>query len=88
MSTLRMLTIGTLLAAAAVASAAADERIETITVTARPVRATLPVVEKLAPTATVEVTAPMPTDMPEAEIDYHMSLIGEAAAPIADRVKS
>jgi hypothetical protein len=36
----------------------------------------------------VEVTAPMPTDMPEAEIDYHMSLIGEAAAPIADRVKS
>jgi hypothetical protein len=87
MNVLRNLTVGALLAAAAVATATAEERIEIITVTANP-RTSLPVVEKVAPVPTANVVAPMPTDMPEAEIDYHMQLIGESPAPAAERATS
>ena len=87
MKALRTFTVGALLVAAAVATAVAEERIETITVTAKPVRTSLPAVQKVLP-APVEHVAPMPTDMPEAEIDYHLPLIGEAAAAAAQRVKS
>lgn len=74
MTAMRHLFVGTLLVAAAVGSAAAEpaETIETIVVTAKPVRVSLPAIPKVLPASTVEVAAPMPTDMPEAEIDYHM----------------
>ena len=73
MRTLRNLIVGTLLAAAAVATVAAEEaRIETFIVTAKPAGSSLPAVEKVSPPTAVDFASPMPTDMPEAEVDYHM----------------
>lgn len=77
MKTLHMFTVAMLFAATATAGAAAgDQNIPTITVTAK--RLHLPAVERVPPRTPVEVTVTMPTDMPEAEIDYHL-------APIATR---
>jgi hypothetical protein len=78
MNTLRMLTAGLLLAAtAAAANAAEDQSVPTVTVTAKRHSAE-PATEGLPPRAAVEITVVMPTDMPEAEIDYHLSPV---AAP-------
>lgn len=88
MKILKVLTVGAVLVAAAVAAAAGEERIETIVVTAKPVRAAVPVVEKVTPAAEIEVAAPVPTDMPEAEIDFHMPVIGEAAPARKERATS
>jgi hypothetical protein len=71
------------------AVAAADEPgVTTITITAKrpPTHATT--AERVPPASTVEILTPMPTDMPEAEIDYHMPLIGVAPASAAARVPS
>ncbi|HEX7236692.1 MAG TPA: hypothetical protein VF405_07000 [Gammaproteobacteria bacterium] len=79
MNTLRMVTAGLLLAAtAAAANAAEDQTIPTVTVTAKR-HVSAPATE--APRADVEITVIMPTDMPEAEIDYHLPLV--AAPPAA-----
>jgi hypothetical protein len=88
MRTLRNLTVGTLLAAAAVATAAEEGRIETIIVTGNPARSYVSEIEKVAPTTIVEAASPMPTDMPEAEIDLHMLQISIAPASSAKGVKS
>jgi len=85
MNTLRTLTLGMLLAATATVATAADEAgVETITVTAKR-HATGPVVEHVPPQADVAITVVMPTDMPEAEIDFHLSPIG--AVPPAPAVE-
>lgn len=91
MHALRNVMVGSLLLAAATAVATAGEApIETIVVTAkwlaRPESS--PTVEKVLPVSAVEIAVPMPTDMPEAEIDYHMlriSLSPESSA--AERAK-
>ena len=88
MKALRTLTACALLAAAAVATAVAEERIETITVTAKPIRASVPTVEKVPPAPVERVAVPMPTDMPEADIDYHMPLIGTAALASLEQTES
>jgi len=73
MKTLRMFTVAMLFAvAAAAATAAEDQSIATITVTAK--RPHAPAVERVPPRTPVEIV-PMPTDMPEAEIDYHLAPI-------------
>ena len=71
MKTLHMFTVATLFAAAA--TAAEDQSIPTITVTAK--RPHAPAVERVAPRTPVEITLTLPTDMPEAEIDYHLAPI-------------
>ena len=79
MKTMHMFTVAMLFAAAATAGTAAeDQSIPTITVTAK--RPHAPAVERVPPRTPVEITVPMPTDMPEAEIDYHLAPIG--ALPI------
>ena len=77
MNTLRTLTVGMLFAAATAAGATAAEvqMIDTITVTAKR-HATVPATERVAPQADVAITVILPTDMPEAEIDFHLSPIG------------
>ena len=76
MRSLRTVIVGALGVAAVVATAMADEaRIDTIVVTAKPVRPFVTEIEKVLPPNTVELSSPMPTDMPEAEVDYHMLLI-------------
>jgi hypothetical protein len=89
MNTLRMLTVGMLFAAAtAVGASAAEEPIETITVTAKR-HLTGPATERVAPQADVTITLLLPTDdMPEAEIDYHVSPIGALPAPALERATS
>lgn len=87
MKSLRTLTVGALLAAAAVATTVAEERIETITVTAKPLRSSV-LVEKVPPAPVERVAVPMPTDMPEADIDYHMPLIGAAALASREQTES
>ena len=73
MKTLQMFTLATLFAAAATASAAAeDQNIPTITVTAK---RHVPAVERVAPRTPVEIVVTLPTDMPEAQIDYHLAPI-------------
>jgi hypothetical protein len=87
MNTLRILTAGMLLAAATVAGAsAADEQIiDTITVTAKR-HTSGPTADRVAPQADVAITLIMPTDMPEAEIDFHLSPIGAVPpAPAVER---
>ena len=70
-----MLIVGMLLGAATIAAAATEEPgLETITVTAK--RHSGLTVERLPPQSAVEITAPLPTDMPEAEFDQHMAPIG------------
>jgi hypothetical protein len=83
MNTLRILTAGMLFAAATVAGAStADEQIiDTITVTAKR-HTSGPTADRIAPESNVAITVIMPTDMPEAEIDYHVSPI---SVPHADR---
>ena len=83
MNTLRMLSVGLVFAAAATAGmAATDLNIHEVTVTAERPHAAALTVERVAPRTPVENTFVMPTDMPEAEIDYHLSPI--AAPPAAD----
>jgi hypothetical protein len=81
-----------LLVAAVLATASADEaRIETVVVTAKPIRASVSTfaVGKMSPPASIiEIVAPMPTDMPEAEVDYHLPLIGVAPVASAERAPS
>jgi hypothetical protein len=73
MQTLQMLTFAMLFAATATAGAAAeDQTIPTITVTAK---RHVPAAERVPPATPVEITVTMPTDMPEAEIDYHLAPI-------------
>jgi hypothetical protein len=86
MNTLRILTVGMLFAAATAAGATAAEEqiIDTITVTAKR-HTTGPIVEHVPPQASVAMTVIMPTDMPEAEIDFHLSPIG--AVPPAPAVE-
>ena len=84
MNTLRMLTAGMLLAAtAAVAIAAEEPNVPTVTVTAKR-HATVPADEGLPPRAAVQISVVLPTDMPEAEIDYHLSPVGAPPAPTAE----
>ena len=80
MNTLRMLTVGMLFpaATAAAATAAEEQIIDTITVTAK---RHVPAAERVPPRADFEITMVLPTDMPEAEIDYHLSPIGAPPAP-------
>ena len=90
MNTLRMLTVGMLFAAAtAVGATAAEEPIETITVTAKRHTADL-ATERVAPQTDVAITLILlPTDdMPEAEIDYHLSPIGALPSPAFERATS
>jgi hypothetical protein len=87
MDTLRILTVGMLFAAATTAAAAASEQpiIETITVTAKR-HATESRADRVAPQSDVAFTVIMPTDMPEAEIDFHLSPIGAVPpAPAVER---
>ncbi len=71
MKTLRVLTIGMLLAAAASAGTAAEEpSVTTITVMAK---RHAPVVDRVPPKWAVDATVVMPTDMPEDDIDFHVS---------------
>ncbi|HXS80334.1 MAG TPA: hypothetical protein VN818_08610 [Gammaproteobacteria bacterium] len=84
MNTLRMLTAGMLLAAtAAVAIAAEEPSVPTVTVTAKR-HVTVPADVGLPPRAAVQISMVLPTDMPEAEIDYHLSLVGAPPAPTAE----
>lgn len=86
MKTLRMLTAGLLLTAAG-AVAAEDTAVTTFTVTAK--RLVLPAAERVPPQADVAVIVLRPTDdMPEAEIDYHVSPIGAPSAPVVERATS
>jgi hypothetical protein len=88
MNTLRVLTAGMLFAAATVAASAADELIiDTITVTAKR-HPSGPTADRVAPQADVAITVIMPTDMPEAEIDFHLSPIGAPPAPAVERATS
>jgi hypothetical protein len=87
MKTLRMLTVGTLFAAvtAAVAATAEESSIPTITITAKR-HAALPAAERVPPEAHVPVTVILPTDMPEAEIDFHVTPV--ASLPAGERTTS
>ena len=88
MKTLRMLAVGMVFAAAAATGAiAAEETIETITVTAKR-HTTVWTTERVAPQADVAITVILPTDMPEAEIDYHVSPVGAPPAPTLERATS
>ena len=84
MNTLRMLTAGLLLAAtAAIAIAAEEQNVPTVTVTAKR-HATVPASEAQPPRADVQISVVLPTDMPEAEIDYHLSPVGAPPAPAVE----
>ena len=82
MNTLRMLIAGMLLAAtAALATPAEEQSVPTVTVTAKrhaPAPAGLP------PRADVQISVFLPPDMPEAEIDYHLSPVGAPPAPAVE----
>jgi hypothetical protein len=88
MKTLRVLTVGVLFAAAAAAATAGeDPNVPTITVTAKR-HATAPAAARIAPQSDIAVTVILPTDMPEAAIDYHVSPIGAPPAPVVERATS
>jgi hypothetical protein len=75
-------------AATAAGATAADEQIiETITVTAKR-HTTVLADERVPPQSDVAITVIMPTDMPEAEIDFHLSPIGASPAPAVERATS
>jgi hypothetical protein len=80
MKTVGKLAIAVLLAATASSAMAADEStVPTITVTAK---RQAPAVERVPPQqAAVEATVVLPTDMPEADIDFHLQPIGARHAP-------
>jgi hypothetical protein len=80
MKTLRILTVGALFAAVASLSYAADEpSVPTFTVTAK--RADAPVAERVAPQEVIDA-ALLIGDMPEAEIDYHVTPIVTAVVAV------
>jgi hypothetical protein len=84
MKTLQMLTVGLLFGATAfAASAAEDPSVPIITITAKRHAAVL-ASELVPPRGNVEITVVLPTDMPEAEIDYHLSPIGAPPAPAVE----
>lgn len=86
MNTLRILTAGMLLAAAAATAVAAEEpSIDTVTVTAKR-HVTLPAAE--APREAIQISVVMPTDMPEAEIDFHLTPVTPPPAPAVARATS
>ncbi len=90
MNTLRIFTLGMLFAAATAggATAAEEQTIDTITVTAKR-HTTVPATDRVAPESNVAITVIMPTDMPEAEIDFHLSPIGAVPpAPAVERATS
>jgi hypothetical protein len=82
MNKVRLLTAGMLLAAtAALATAAEEQSVPTVIVTAKrhaPAPAGLP------PRSDVQISVVMPTDMPEAEIEYHLSPVGAPPAPAVE----
>ena len=80
MKTLRMLTVGALFGVVASLSYAAEPSVPTLTVTLK--RADAPVVARVAPQEVIDA-ALLIGDMPEAEIDYHVTPIVTAvvAAP-------
>lgn len=88
LKTLPMLVVAMLLGAAANAPAAAAEGagIATITVTAKRAHAVAATAEMAPPKAAVEIVTPMPTDMPEMEIDSHLTPIEVVSAQAAARV--
>jgi hypothetical protein len=82
MNTLRMLTAGMLLAAtAAVAMAAEELSVPTVMVMAKR-HVTVPV---QPPREAVQIPVVMPTDMPEAEIDFHLTPVTPPPAPAVER---
>ena len=82
MNKLRLMTAGMLLAAtAALATAAEEPSVPTVTVTAKRHVLTTPA---LPPRAEIQIPVVMPTDMPEAEIDYHLSPVGAPPAPTVE----
>jgi len=84
MNTLRILTVGMLLAAAAATAMAAEEpTVDIVTVTAKR-HVTVPAAAQ-APQDTVQVSAVLLTDMPEAEIDYHLTPVTPPPAPAVAR---
>ena len=85
MNTLRMLTAGMLLAATAAAAMAAEEpNVLTVTVTAKR-HVTVPATAGQPPREAVLVSVVLPTDMPEAEIDYHLTPVATPPAPAVER---
>jgi hypothetical protein len=84
MNTLRILTAGMLLAAAAATAMAAEEpSIDTVTVIAKR-HVTVPAAVE-APRDAVQVSVILPTDMPEAEIDFHLTPVTPPPAPAVAR---
>ena len=84
MKTLHMLIAGMLVAAtAAMAIAAEEHSVPTVTVTAKR-HATVPASRGLPPRADLQISVVLPTDMPEAEIDYHLSPVGAPPAPAVE----
>jgi hypothetical protein len=82
MNKLRLLTAGMLLAAsAALATAAEEQSVSTVTVMAKRHGPAVPASEGLPPRADVQISLVVPTDMPEAEIDYHLSPLSPVGAP-------
>jgi hypothetical protein len=82
MNTLRMLTAGILVAAtAAVAMAGEEPTVTTVMVTAKR-HVTVPA---QPPKEAVQMPVIMPTDMPEAEIDYHLTPVTPPPAPAVER---
>ena len=82
MNTVRILAVGMLLAASAsLATAAEEQTVPTVTVTAK---RHAPTARTLPPRADVQIPMVMPTDMPEAEIDYHLSPVGAPPAPAVE----
>ena len=87
MNTLRILTVGMLLAAAAATAMAAEEpSFDTVTVTAKR-HATVPAAAE-APREAVQVSVVLPTDMPETEIDFHLTPVTSPPAPAVARATS
>jgi hypothetical protein len=87
MKTLQTMLVGIFVAAATTAAADAPN-LATITITAKRPHAGVTSTERVPPQSTIEIVAPLPTDMPEAEIDYHMSPIGVPPAPAVPGVRS
>ena len=81
MNTLRMLTAGMLLAAAAAAMAAEEPSVPTVMVMAKR-HVTVPI---QPPREAIRVPVILPTDMPEAEIDYHLTPVTPPPAPAVER---
>jgi hypothetical protein len=84
MKTLRMVTVGMLLAATATwASAGEESSVPTFTVTAKR-EATALAVEHVPPSSAIEIAVLLTSDMPEAEIDYRLSPFGAPPPPAVE----